>query len=307
MRPRLKSRLAEATFAAAVLSCWLGIWLARTVPDDGAELISMPAAELAGVTRVVWDVGPGYQWNAPYQGTLVLAGWPGDLRLGTSHRGGGAARLRLVREGETVFVRAVDPAGAGQEAADAARRRSPRLAAPVSLALPGTVTELSWPRMQLMMAGAADMRALTVSSAQVTVGALGDPYLRARDGADSQVVVDSGSSVLRGRLAQLTVLSLPEGDCSQVGGRRRKSGSVKYEGGFFTDVTVLSRGGTVQVSAMEEGMRFRLKATPETALQLGRLAYLEQLRIEDLDSDGAARLGDRDAARGDCPAARMKD
>lgn len=306
MRPRLKSRLAGATFAAAVLSCWLGIWLARTVPDDGAELVTMPAAELSGVVRVVWDVGPEYQWNAPYQGTLVLAGWPGDLRLGTSRQGAGAARLRLVREGDTVFVRAAEPAGAGQDGIDAAQRRSPSLAAPVSLALPAAVTELSWPRMQLMMAGGADMRALTVSSAQVTVGALGDPYLRARDGADSQVVADSGSSVLRGRLAQLTVLSLPEGDCGQAGERRRKSGSVKYEGGFFTNVTVLSRGGTVQVGTMEPGMRLRLRATSETALQLGRLSYLEQLQIEDLDSAGVARLDDRNAARGDCPVARMK-
>ena len=161
----MTQRYATGIFIAAIATCWVSVWIAQSIPDRTTEahLTVMPAAELAGVTRLVWDVDARYMPRNAHRDTLVLAGTRGDLRLSASpNRSQHGIPLKFVRKGDTIYVQGNVPEDANAQ--PDTDNPAPTADSPTSLALPATITEIRWPKVQLIMARAADIPALTIHS-----------------------------------------------------------------------------------------------------------------------------------------------
>ncbi|QIL81300.1 hypothetical protein G7047_16310 [Diaphorobacter sp. HDW4A] len=282
----MKQRFASIVFGAAVLSCWAAIWIAQlgTPATESVVLRSLPAAELQGVKRIVFDVPSSHPWRYPRE-TVVLAGWSGDLRLQTESEGRNAQHLQLVHEGDTVFVRLKgSPDGtAGTPPPTDEVNAEPQIYRPVSLTLPASVSELVWPSVRLMMAASATTPALTVRTFALKVGT--EPSQRSHwgDNVDAQIVADIKSDIVPGKLDHLTAILLPRDAC-ESGNRslNRYEADFEYKGGFFPKITLLTDLSKIAIQTMEPDMLITLRTSPDSVLNVEKIGYLKQIRLETL-------------------------
>ncbi|MBF5003495.1 hypothetical protein [Diaphorobacter caeni] len=305
----MKPRYASIIFGAAVLSGWAGIWIAQmgTPTVESRALISKPASELHGVKRVVYDVPSHHRWRYPRE-TVVLAGWNGDLRLQTDSRGANDQPLQLVREGDTVFVRLKEtPAGTPQPTAK--DNTPPATHHPVSLTLPASVSELSWPSVRLRMASSANTPSLTVRTYALKVGYEPSQREHLGDQVDAQIVADLQKDIVPGRLDHMTAILLPRDACeSRNRFSKRYESDFEYKGGFFPQITLLADIGKIDIQTMEPDMQITLRTSQDSMLNVEKIAYLKQLRLETMSPAEAGEiakteLNDPFSA---CPSAQMK-
>lgn len=283
----MNRRMAPYVFVAAILCGWIALRLAQNNPPskETSTLHSMSAAELQGVKRVAYDVDPQFQWSYAGQ-TLVLAGWSGDLRLTTIPEDEKSVPLELVREGDTVFVRAKKPTPQAPApiTTDVGKKpTAPRIAAPVSIALPASITELDWPKTWLMMASSANMASLTIRSHQVHVGDDNRRATFSNRSGDSQVIADLQSDAVPGKLELLTIQHLQSGLCP---GKRPAvnaySDGFSYDGGFFSRIALQTQAIKMIVRTMEPDMQMTLFTPPHSMLTVSHVAYLKQIQVRDL-------------------------
>ena len=306
----MTQRYATGIFIAAIATCWVSVWIAQSIPDRTTEahLTVMPAAELAGVTRLVWDVDARYMPRNAHRDTLVLAGTRGDLRLSASpNRSQHGIPLKFVRKGDTIYVQGNVPEDANAQ--PDTDNPAPTADSPTSLALPATITEIRWPKVQLIMARAADIPALTIRSDGLVVGTTSRQKDYWGEHIDGQVLGDLQSDALPGKLRCLTAFSQLSTACStSTNPPTLISGSFRYNGGFFSQITLLTQGGDVKLGPMESDMQLDLHASGNTKLEMDRLGNLTQVRVKDLskaEADGlVSTLPGQDGTR--CGATRIK-
>ena len=282
-----KQHLASIVFGIAVITGWTGMWLAQaTAPArEESRLTSLPASELQGVTHIVFDVDP--QLQSRHLGeTLVLAGWQGDLRLTTTpDNNQSSLPLSLIREGHTVFVRvSAESMAAAAQASEKAGEDTSRavIDTPVSLTLPASISDISWPSMSLLMARSANMPALTVRTYALTVGSNDRRYNRSSRTIDSQIEGDLENEIIPGRLEHLTVLQSRLHECPDKRYGRAYQGAFQYDGGFFSRIDLLTQARTINIATMEPDMQLKLSAAPDTQLSVAKMAYLKQLQTAEL-------------------------
>ncbi|QNP48076.1 hypothetical protein [Diaphorobacter aerolatus] len=285
----MKQRLASVVFVAAVIVGWAGVWIAQynAPARETGPLQTLKAAELQGVKRVVFDVKTSYQWQYS-RPTLVLAGWSGDMRLQTAREmKNSSTPLLLVREGDTVFVRmAESPSNADQ-------KKKPFIALdrPVSLTLPASITELTWPQVHLLMASAADMPSLSIRARELNVGATARNDILWETLSDAEVHADLRSDAAQGKLGTLTAHLLPTDPCFHDPRKGEKySDDFSYKGGIFGQITVLSADAQIAIHTMEPDLQLALKTSPDAMLKLRRIAYLERVQVQTLTTAQADEL-----------------
>ena len=287
----MRQRLASVTLACAVLACWGGVWVAQSVKEvhNDIQFAVMPVADLSGVTRVVWDVAaPDQRGNANID-TLVLAGWTGELRLTTQSTRKRSRSLELVREGNTVYVRAGEATNRQRDT-----NQAPWVVqTPSSLTLPASVTELVWPGVRLVMSSQADMQALTIRSNALEVTTI--PRGKSQQGQrslDPLINADLNGDDIPGKLGHLTAIQMLHRGCAESDAQvtQRKSGLFEVEGGFFEKLTVMSQNGRVRLQGLQPNTRVNLYATAATSLDLSKLPYLEQLSVHKLSAEQATQL-----------------
>ena len=289
----MKARYAPWIFCVTVLAFWLSLWMAQswTRPERQDELLTLSAAELVGVKRLVWDVARdgGYYETYRDSNTLLLAGGSGDLRLTASPRGTESDGLQLVREGDTVYVRVLkrvfvlaDDAGEGEESA-----RQRYIDEPVSLILPASIAELHWPSVQLLMASKADLAQFSVRTTSIVIGSdvIGEDENISRrysQYSDAQIAANFLGDKLPGKLARLNVQSRNFEPCANEGeySSSGRNGSVEYRGGFFTQLHVLGQETAIKFIGMEPVLKAELHVTSNSRLEVAQVGYLSQLQIQ---------------------------
>ena len=306
----MTTRLASCVFGAAVFCGWLAVWIAQSNAPVRSDSIvqSMSPTELQGVKRVQYDVPNKYRTRYR-QTTLVLAGGNGDLRLSTASHDESSVPLELVRAGDTVFVRikSESPQARAANTEDGDKDPIIYIDAPVTLALPESITELKWPGMRLMMAAKANMPALTLYSYEVHVGSDSRSNAGLTRSGDPQVIADLQGDVIPGRLEQLTIKHLQHGLCpGDRPSASRYSDDVVYEGGFFPRITLQTQAAKVNIRTMEPDMQLTLNTPSGSSLEVGNVAHLKQIQVQDLDARQNQELSQTRAMRGfaDCDKAK---
>ena len=290
----MKSRNAVGWFCAAVLMCWISLWLVQTRPRTQLEnrTVSLTPQELVGVRRVVWDLDPDQFDGANASETMVLTGWGGDLRLTSSPWSDASYRLQLVRKGDTVFVRAqqVVVAAAPTDLTET-EAATPQADTPISLTLPAGITELVWPNVNLVQTPKSEMAEFTVRAYDLQIGVDPSDDWRFANQADHQIAASFRGNPLPGKLGRLNAQLLFNEACA--GGNEPQNslaGTLEYKGGFHGQLQVLARTGNVRLSTAAPDLRAVLRVSPNTRLEVAQIGYLQQVQIQQPTVDELRQL-----------------